>query len=121
MDYSDFRMALYNKLSTLQKIEEQPKVSLKDLTRAEGYRILGARRVNTRFDRHVIMLDIEHNDGAKYVTFLPSRFTDELDKEDLVALGKDHRIRCTGVTSNSPDVQIWREDQSSRKKKPNKK
>lgn len=111
-------MALYNKLANLQKLEESPKVSLKELTRTEGYRILGAKRVDTRFERPVIMLDVELDaEGTAYVTFLPSRFTDSLGEEDLATLSKGHRIRCTGVTGNSPDVHIWCEEpQTSRKK-----
>lgn len=116
----DFRMALYDKLSSLQKLEGQPKVSLKDLTRSEGYRILSAKRVDTCFARPAIMLDVEINDkGGTGVIFLPSRFTDSLDDEDLDKLveTKDHRIQCTGVTGNSPDVLIWREVKTSHRKK----
>ncbi|XP_046666652.1 uncharacterized protein LOC124358395 [Homalodisca vitripennis] len=58
-------MDLSSKLTSLEKQGEiQPKISIKELTRKSGYKILEARKVHTKFDRMAVMLVIEQ-DGSK--------------------------------------------------------
>ncbi|KAG8296186.1 hypothetical protein J6590_062775 [Homalodisca vitripennis] len=65
-------MELSTKLSSLEKHgEPTPKMAIKELTRKAGYRILEAKKVDTKFDRKAVMLLVEVDSTKTAVTFLP--------------------------------------------------
>ncbi|KAG8289645.1 hypothetical protein J6590_100296 [Homalodisca vitripennis] len=77
-------MELSTKLSSLEKHgEPTPKMAIKELTRKAGYRILEAKKVDTKFDRKAVMLLVEVDSTKTAVTFLPVRFEKTLDDSDL--------------------------------------
>ncbi|KAG8333866.1 hypothetical protein J6590_101669 [Homalodisca vitripennis] len=77
-------MELSTKLSSLEKHgEPTPKMAIKELTRKAGYRILEAKKVDTKFDRKAVMLLVEVDSTKTVVTFLPVRFEKTLDDSDL--------------------------------------
>ncbi|KAG8294459.1 hypothetical protein J6590_102456 [Homalodisca vitripennis] len=77
-------MELSTKLSSLEKHgEPTPKMAIKELTRKAGYRILEAKKVDTKFDRKAVMLLVEVDSTKTVVTFLPVRFEKALDDSDL--------------------------------------
>lgn len=98
-----------SKLAALERVDLIPKVLMKELVKKAGYRILCARRVDTRYDRPTILLEIEHDGGHPRVTFLPARFAEALDDSELQEItdSQIYRVRCNGVTENSPNVLIW--------------
>lgn len=104
-----------SKLASLEVVDLIPKVPMKDLTRRDGYKILCARRVDTRFNRPTILLEIEYDGGETRVTFLPARFSQALDDAEIkeISDSQAYKVRCTGLTDNSPNVQIWNSNQSS--------
>lgn len=112
-------MDLSRKLAELEVGQPLPKVSIKDLTKPSGYKILSAKRVGTRFNRDCIMLEVEINsNGDSAITFLPKRFVDELSSEDLDMLGNGgFSVRATGQVGESPNVLISSIASSSRKRK----
>ncbi|KAG8265450.1 hypothetical protein J6590_094429, partial [Homalodisca vitripennis] len=104
-------MDLSSKLTSLEKQGEiQPKISIKELTRKSGYKILEARKVHTKFDRMAVMLVIEQDGSKTAVTFLPARFERCLNEEDLqeMTTSKKFRVRCSGSNGLSADVRIWK-------------
>ncbi|KAG8328868.1 hypothetical protein J6590_099783 [Homalodisca vitripennis] len=93
-------MELSTKLSSLEKHgEPTPKMAIKELTRKAGYRILEAKKVDTKFDRKAVMLLVEVDSTKTAVTFLPVRFEKTLDDSDLQEMtsSKRYKVRCTGV------------------------
>ncbi|KAG8319603.1 hypothetical protein J6590_088389 [Homalodisca vitripennis] len=93
-------MELSLKLSSLEKHgEPTPKMAIKELTRKAGYRILEAKKVDTKFDRKAVMLLVEVDSTKTAVTFLPVRFEKTLDDSDLQEMtsSKRYKVRCTGV------------------------
>lgn len=98
-----------SKLASLEMVELIPKVPMQELIKKDGYKILCARRVDTRFKRPTILLEIEYEDGEPRVTFLPVRFSLALDDSELQEItdSKAYRVRCNGLTDTSPNVQIW--------------
>lgn len=104
-----------SKLASLEVVDLIPKVLMKDLIRRDGYKILCARRVDTRFKRPTILLEIEYEGGETRVTFLPVRFSVALDDTEIqeISDSQTYRVRCTGLTDNSPNVQLWNSNQSS--------
>ncbi|KAG8265206.1 hypothetical protein J6590_078924 [Homalodisca vitripennis] len=93
-------MELSTKLSSLEKHgEPTPKMAIKELTRKAGYRILEAKKVDTKFDRKAVMLLVEVDSTKTAVTFLPVRFEKTLDDSDLQEMtsSKRYKVRCTDV------------------------
>lgn len=96
-------MDLASKLSACELHSDLPKISIKDIT--EPAKITAARRVQTRFDRPSIILEIIVR-GEGRVTFLPARFVHVLTDKDLeeITTSKEFYVKCTGVRGRSPDV-----------------
>lgn len=55
------------------------------------------------------ILIIEHDGGESRVTFLPDRFLEALEDDEIkqISNSRSYRVRCTGLTENSPNVQMW--------------
>jgi len=103
-------MSLTSKLNTLHEAaEETPKIPIKELTSKAGYRIVAARRVETRFRTASILLEIDREEDGPAITFLPNRFVNTLTEEDLSEITEagDYRVCCTDSSGNSPSVRIW--------------
>lgn len=111
-------MSLASKLETLEVGDETPKIAIKDLTDPKGYKILVARRVDTRFNRPAILLEIDLEEDGSAVTFLPSRFVVALSDDDLteITAARSYRVCSKATGGNSPDVRIWSEEATSKKK-----
>lgn len=105
------KMALAAKLNSLQECDEVLKVAMKELTSTNGYKIVAARRVDTRFNRPTILLEIDLEEGGHAVTFLPNRFVEALSDAELaeITAAKNYRVCCTGSRGSSPNVRIWAE------------
>uniref|UniRef100_A0A1B6M2L6 Uncharacterized protein n=1 Tax=Graphocephala atropunctata TaxID=36148 RepID=A0A1B6M2L6_9HEMI len=104
-------MDLSSKLTSLEKqAESTPKVSIKELTKKIGYKILEAKKVNTKFDRQAVMLTVEMDTTSTAVVFLPARFERILDEDDLkeISSSKKYKVRCTGLNGLTVDVKIWK-------------
>ncbi|KAG8251775.1 hypothetical protein J6590_030557 [Homalodisca vitripennis] len=87
-------MELSTKLSSLEKHgEPTPKMAIKELTRKAGYRILEAKKVDTKFDRKAVMLLVEVDSTKTAVTFLPVRFEKTLDDSDLQEMTSSKRYK----------------------------
>lgn len=86
-----------------------PSIPVRDLL--EPAKIVGARRVPTRFNRPAIMLEVVLTGGERRVTFLPARFDNVISDEDLavMAASKDFSVKCTGVVGRSPSVSIFKQ------------
>ncbi|KAG8265134.1 hypothetical protein J6590_101913 [Homalodisca vitripennis] len=79
-------MELSTKLSSLEKHgEPTPKMAIKELTRKAGYRILEAKKVDTKFDRKAVMLLVEVDSTKTAVTFLPQHRSRKAKKLQLIA------------------------------------
>lgn len=65
--------------------------------------------MDKRFKLPTILLIIEHDGGESRVTFLPARFSEAVEDDEIkqISNSRSYRVRCTGVTENSPNVQMW--------------
>ncbi|XP_054267083.1 uncharacterized protein LOC128989236 [Macrosteles quadrilineatus] len=73
-------------------------ISTKDLKNKDGYTIVDAKRVETRFGI-TIVCEIVMPDQSHAVTYLPSRFHHELCNEDFVQLkSSGYKLRTTGMS-----------------------
>ncbi|KAG8253766.1 hypothetical protein J6590_027806 [Homalodisca vitripennis] len=100
-------MELSTKLSSLEKHgEPTPKMAIKELTRKAGYRILEAKKVDTKFDRKAVMLLVEVDSTKTAVTFLPVRFEKTLDDSDLQEMTSSKR-RCTVTCGDHMQLLVF--------------
>lgn len=96
------------KLAELEKFEGPEKISCKELTAAEGYPIIGAQRIKTRFGE-TVMVNITMPGGEERVAFLPSRFVSMLTNAEIESLSSNgYRIRSSGMTNRSINVTIFK-------------
>lgn len=96
--------SLTSKMQGLQKVPNLPIISTRDLTHPEGYKVLDCRRVETRFGVSLVC-ELQMPDTSRAVTYLPSRFHNELSDDDLQELkGDNWRVRATGMTGRSVDL-----------------
>ncbi|KAG8271276.1 hypothetical protein J6590_067251 [Homalodisca vitripennis] len=100
-------MELSTKLSSLEKHgEPTPKMAIKELTRKAGYRILEAKKVDTKFDRKAVMLLVEVDSTKTAITFLPVRFEKTLDDSDLQEMTSSKR-RCTVTCGDHMQLLVF--------------
>lgn len=100
--------SLGSKLLGLQRVPNLPVVSSRDLSHPDGYKVLDCRRVETRFGVSIVC-EILMPDDSRAVTYLPSRFHQELSDEDLMELRVDGwRVRATGMTGRSVDLLFYK-------------
>ena len=102
-------MDLHNKLNTLVSQPHVPRRSLLELRRVEGYSILAARRVTTRFGE-AVSVEFVGEGGETEMTFLPKRFSLALTDEEVTDLAgpNTYRFRCLGKSGSAYDVKIWK-------------
>lgn len=99
-------MDISKKLENLSKPNET--LQLKDLVGKPDALIIDARRVNTRYGRDAIVVDIISNIQRGSV-FLPSRFTTALDDHDLRLLVEEkYRMKVEQDGGSSPIVKIFK-------------
>lgn len=98
---------MIQELAALEKYEGPEKISCKDLTREEGYPILAMKRVTTKYGQS-IAADITLPGGKTAITFLPSRFSENMTNAQIEMFNKGgFKIRCTGMTGQSINVTFF--------------
>lgn len=97
---------MLEELALLEKYEGPQKVSCRDLTASEGYPITSMKRVDTKFGPS-IAAEILMPDGQAAITFLPQRFVEQMTNQQIDVFNKGgFRIKCTGMTGRSINVQF---------------
>lgn len=97
-------MDLSKKLTALCKPNDV--LRLQDLVGKGDFLITGARQVTTRHGKAVVV-DLSSNDQDGSL-FLPKRFTDSLDEEDLHKLVLDkYKLKITQEGTAAPNVVIF--------------
>lgn len=101
------KMDLSKKLENLSRPDETLK--LQDLVGKPEALIISARRVTTRYGKPAVVLDI-YNDNLGGSLFLPKKFVDTLDDNDLQLMVQNQykiKVEQNGQTS-SPNVIIFK-------------
>lgn len=100
---SDFK----SKLNNLEVSRGPPRAAISDLIDPAGYPITGARLHSHREYGTSVILDIIF-DRTPHIVFLPKRFALNLTQAeiDTIAAG-GYKVKCTGKTGRSPNVQIF--------------
>lgn len=101
-------MDLSKKLQAAEVPASVPAIPVREII--EPARIVGAARVNTRFNHPAIKLEVTTSTGESRVTFLPARFVSLLTDEDLEEFTsqKKYYVKCTGMGARSPHVLIFK-------------
>ena len=94
-----------SKLNNLEVSRGPPRASITDLI--DPAAITGARLHSHREYGTSIILDIIFN-GIPHIVFLPKRFALNLTQAEIDSLAAGgYKIKCTGMTGRSPNVQIF--------------
>ena len=99
------QMDLSAKLAVVEVSQSIPKILCREiLTPAK---ITAARKVQTRFNHPVVLLEVITAAGDQRVTFLPTRFTNTLSDADCehLTISKEYSVVCTNSGNRSPDIK----------------